>query len=236
MKKLACALMALGVAASIVTAASAAGIPSITVKKAPANVKIDGVYDDQWKNATLMTVGEKDATTASVGKIWGAVAEDCKVYIMWDKDYFYFFADKVDGVVTAPITDPGAGAPWLDDSIGMFLAYPTEGGFKVPISVPTPDGEILMGWAPVGPGSAEIRPEIGTAKFSKTKTGYNLECKLKWTELGDWSPKVGDVAKFTPLIMDRDDETGTDGSLWGQTMWCGDGDNAEVYADLKFVD
>lgn len=235
MKKQVFALMALGLVASLSAAVCAAELPSISVKKAPADVKIDAVFDDQWKDATLMVVGENDATTSTFGKIWGKVPDDCKVWVMWDANCLYFFAEKEDDVVTAPIVDPGAGAPWLDDSIGMFLEYPGGGGFKVPISVPTEEGEMLMGWAPVGPGGAQIRPEIGTAKFKMTKTGYNMEAKLLWSELGDFTPVVGDVAKFTPLIMDRDDESGTDNAEWGQTMWCGDGDNPAVYADMAFV-
>lgn len=231
MKKTVLSLLALGLMATVMGSVSAADIPSISIKKAPANVKIDAVFDDQWKNATLMTVGEKDPITAAFGKVWNNVAEDCKVWVMWDSSYFYFFADKIDGFVTAPITDTGAGAPWLDDAIGMFMRYPDGSGFKIPISVPTEDGEMIMGYAPVGPGGAAVNPDMGVAKFAATKTGYNMEAKLKWAEIGDWTPKVGDVVNFTPLVMDRDDN-----DLWGQTMWVGDGDNPDLYATTTFVD
>jgi hypothetical protein len=234
MKKLISALVALGALAMVSSMAAAEDFPTIACKKAAAPVKIDGIFDDQWKAATLINIAESDPIVAQYGKVWGQVPGDTKLYVQWDDTYLYFFAKKNDKLVCAPITDPGSGAPWLDDSIGMFVQYPDGSGFKAPISVPTPDGELLMGWAPVGPGNAEIRPEIGSAKVVKTSYGYDMEAALKWSEIGEWIPKAGDTIRFTPLIMDRDDEDTSSNDLWGQMMWVGDGDNPDVYGYMTF--
>ncbi len=167
---------------------------------------IDGVVDDVWADANVITTGKTvegaaDGATADVRTLWKG------------DDTLYVLAE-----VTDPVIDVSSGDPWVQDSVELFLdvGNAKAGGYgpndsQMRISV---DNVRSFGTGDVAAQDARL-----TSATARTATGYVVELaiSLRGQSGGQDDVALGGLDTFQGLDVQVND--GRDGSRYSVHTW-----------------
>lgn len=194
----------------------------VIAKKAGKVIKIDGNFAP-FSSATPIKM-ESDIFFKE-GTSWKSPKDlSANIYLMWDEANFYVYAKITDSYPL--VNSKTNGDIWDGDAIEILIP-------NYQIGLGTGDGRankpIIWIWqkrrSPVG----------GEIYVSKTlnPTGYVMEAKIPWKELGGIAPKAGNTIGFD-IAVDDADET------WqrkAQLIWNGDYlfyKDPDVWGQMKF--
>jgi beta-mannanase len=212
---------------------SSEGLINVAVAKVPAEkpvavakrTKMPIVIDGDFKpfSGSKPIVMDSDVFLKE-GSGWkGPKDLSAKIYLMWDDEFLYMYAKITDNF---PLTNSKTkGDIWNGDAI----------------EVTVPDYQIGFG---TGDGRANQpsiwiwrnnKPSSGKILAAKTlkPTGYVLEAKVPWKEIGSIAPKAGGSIGFDIAVDDAD-------QTWArkqQFVWSGDYlyyKDPDVWGTLKF--
>lgn len=198
-----------------------AEFPTYNAKFAQTPIKVDGVIDDQWKDAVKTPITPTDPVVKASGTVWDEVKAGGDFRVMWDNKYIYWaFSIKDDMLVT----DADDVNFWQNDCVSGFL-YDEAKEINIKFfTSPREDPYTCTGIV----GAGVERNDAVVTGVKIVDGGYNVEVALPWIEIAGVMPKADDAMAFTTLIIDKNDN-------WGQYMWVGDGDNVDNFASIKLV-
>jgi Carbohydrate family 9 binding domain-like/Glycosyl hydrolase family 26 len=190
-------------------------------KKAQYSLKMNGDFGP-FSGCTPIVMDND--TFLKEGSDWkGPKDLSAKIYLMWDSQFFYMYAKITDNL---PLTNSKTnGDIWNGDGIEVTLP-----GYQIGFG--TGDGRAnkpsIWIWQ-------KRKPSTGEIFVTKTidPTGYVLEAKVPWKEIGSISPKTGDKTAFDIAVDDAD-------QTWErkqQFVWSGDYlfyKDQDVWGALKF--
>jgi len=167
---------------------------------------IDGVVDDAWADANVVTTGKvvegaEDGASADVRTLWKG------------DDTLYVLAE-----VTDPVIDVSSGDPWVQDSVEVFLdlGNAKSGGYgpndtQMRISVDNVRS--------FGTGDAAAQDARLTSATARTATGYVVELaiELRGQSGGQDDVALGGLDTFQGLDFQVND--GRDGTRYSVRTW-----------------
>jgi PQQ-dependent dehydrogenase (s-GDH family) len=176
--------------------------PIINAKKRTTAITIDGNPNESiWEvtnNVTKTIIGSPNNTT--------------KFGVLWDSLYLYVAVSVTDANKYNESTNV-----WDDDAVEIYIDADNNGG----TSYGTNDRQYIKEW-----NSSTLWERTGqTANvlhaWANTATGYAIEMRIPWSNLGITNPALGFTIGFD--VANDDDDNG--GTRESQLMWSGDGDN-----------
>lgn len=214
---------------------SSEGLINMAVAKAPAEkpvavakrtktpIVIDGDFTPF--SGSVPIVMDSDVSLKE-GSGWkGPKDLSAKIYLMWDNEFLYMYAKITDDL---PLTNSKTnGDIWNGDAIEVTVP-----GYQIGFG--TGDGRankpIVWIWR-------NRKPSSGKILVAKTidPTGYALEAKVPWKEIGSFTPKAGGNIAFDIAVDDAD-------QTWArkqQFVWSGDYlyyKDPDVWGMLRFED
>lgn len=153
--------------------------------EAPKDMKLDGVIDDQWKDAMEFTIGEEDwFNDVSSDAEWPG--NTAKGYAMWDDQYLYVAVEAHD----ASHYQVGTGASiWMGDSIQMttdisrFTVPAYHGYNEIGFSLNSESG-VIENWNwYASPGKNVSAGGIFKIVRDEAASTTTYEVALPWSEL-----------------------------------------------------
>jgi len=208
--------------------AAAAKLPAEKVvavaKKRSGSIDIDGNFKP-FSGAVPIIMDS--AQFLKEGSGWSGPKDlSAKIYLMWDDEFLYVYAKVTDSFPFA--NSKTNGDVWNGDAIEIALP-----GYQIGLG--TGDGRankpIIWIWQ-------KSRPSAGGKIFAAKAldpTGYILEAKIPWKEIGSVQPKSGGSIPFDIAVDDAD-------QTWErklQFVWSGDYlfyKDPDVWGILKFED
>jgi len=171
------------------------------VVKATAAPVIDGVMDEAWDRSpdfssnvyVTQNNGEPDENWDIYDKVddWNDMDFDFRA--MWDDDYFYFFANVRDDMISVE-----AGADHEKDSFELYFDGDNSKNEVVEAGVSAYDDNDKQLRA--------IYTDTPTENiaFAATDLGWDIEWRISYDELG-WTPEAGFDIGFDVQLNDQDD-------------------------------
>ena len=188
--------------------------------EAPENMKLDGVFDEQWDGAMEFTLGEDDwvNTTDSDAEWPGNTA---KGYTMWDKDYLYVAVVVHD----ASHYQTGTGTSiWMGDSIQMttdiarFTVPAYHGYNEIGFSLNSENGAIEnWNWF-ASPGKNVSAGGIFKIVRDDATETTTYEVALPWSELLPTGVEF-DFRSLGFALIVNESSIDEDGEITGRTGW-----------------
>jgi len=194
----------------------------VVSKRALSAIKIDGKFAPF---ADVTPIVMDNDSFLKEGATWkGPKDLSASIYSMWDDNYLYIYAKVTDNF---PLTNSKTnGDIWNGDAIEFTVP-----GYQVGLG--TGDGRtnkpMIWIWqkrrSPVGGEIIAVR--------TSDPTGYVLEARIPWKELGGKSPKAGDMIGYDIAVDDADEK-------WErktQFIWSGDYlfyKDPTVWGSMKF--
>ena len=213
-----------------------------------AAITVDGIADEnEWSDAKKIEVSASCADVKNFGMNWNVSASDplnAKYQIKWDSKNLYLTEQRTDDVLL-PLTNDGAMDYLHCDATMLFLdlngskgsAY-AAGDYAVYIAPVGSDGKPVV-FLRNGQNGPLVERKLNTNEYqAEVKTGengnYTLEIALPWSlfQTVAFAPKDQLSVGMTLLTIDHDVTTDNGGR---QIMWCGQGDDQQAWAELKFV-
>jgi len=161
-----------------------------------------GRVSDEWtENGSVILLGQASQTLYRPAKWQGIVDKSAVIHLAWDEKWLYFKADVLDDKLMQASTT-GA-EPWQGDSFELFFnVQPGEqrtSCFRQISLVPAlqPDKKLEV----ICPQADFLGVEGKTVVYEK---GYSLECRIPWSNLAPFRPKVGALLGFQIMLDDRD--------------------------------
>lgn len=195
--------------------------PAVTAKKARNPIIIDGSFGPFYGSSPIIM---DSAAFLKEGSGWSGPKDlSAKIYLMWDSEFLYMYSKVIDNFPLA--NSKTKGDIWNGDAIEMTVP-----GYQIGFG--TGDGMTnkpsIWIWQ-------KSRPSTGTIFVTKTMnpTGYVLEAKVPWKEIGAVAPKAGSNIAFDIAVDDAD-------QTWErkqQFVWSGDYlfyKDPDVWGTLKF--
>ena len=183
------------------------------IVKVPAGgVTLDGDLSD-WAGVAGIAMADDP------GNGRGAANNSANVKLAWDPTYLYFAYDVTDTELLAIQTARDASALYKDDAIELYIdpqgdgsgaSFMTTTDYKLISSVQ----EVLGDTKGTGTSSTQdasynaasfLAQAVahGTVNGGGTDTGYSLEAKVAWSDLGV-TPADGKFMRIDPAVDDRD--------------------------------
>jgi hypothetical protein len=207
-------------------------VPSITV---------DGNLSD-WSNITAISMADNSGRT-------GGVDNTAKVKLAWDDTYLYAAYDVTDTELLALQTARDASNIYQDDAIELYID-PQGDGASATSMTPTDYQflanilEAMSDYKGDGAGGKDgsflansfLAQAVanGTVNASGTDTGYALELRIAWSDLGV-TPAAGNFMRIDPVVEDRDGAgpPPTQGFDWAGLT--GNYNNPSAWKDVRLV-
>jgi hypothetical protein len=220
--------------------APASVVSAYNIVKVPA-VTVDGNLSE-WANIAAISL----ADDPNNGR--GAANNSAKVKLAWDDTYLYAAYDVTDTELLAVQTTRDASDIYLDDAIELYID-PQGDGATAP-NMTTTDYQFLanirnavgdkngdgVGGKDAGFNAASFLSQAvtrGTVNATGTDTGYSLELRIAWTDLGV-TPASGHFMRIDPAIEDRDGNPATNSVFdWG--TFSGVYNNPSGWLDVQLV-
>jgi hypothetical protein len=176
-------------------------VPSITM---------DGNLSD-WTGVAAISMADNSGRT-------GGVDNTAKVKLAWDNTYLYAAYDVTDTELLAVQTARDAANIYQDDAVELYID-PQGDGATTP-SMTATDYQVLSnileamsdynGNGAGGKDGSFIANSLlaqasarGTVNAAGTDTGYAIELRIAWTDLGV-TPAAGHFMRIDPVVDDRD--------------------------------
>ena len=188
MKKILASALAVCMMAALSVAASAADYNASSALN--NEIVVDGVKDAAYVSApAVMSVAE-----ATEG---GATGD---VYMAWDNDYLYVFADVTDEAVTAAADVTSI---WANDSIEVYINLSgAEGNITDINAAQYTAGPSYTAWAGGGL-HRDNNMDASTFAYTYTDTGYTMEMAIAWGD--EYTPAEGASFPFCAGVNDDAD-------------------------------
>jgi cellulose/xylan binding protein with CBM9 domain/fibronectin type III domain protein len=184
-------------------------VSAYDIVKVPA-MTIDGNLSE-WANITAISMADNSGRT-------GGVDNTAKVKLAWDDSYLYAAYDVTDTELLAIQTTREASNIYQDDGIELYID-PQGDGASATSMTPT-DYQFLSnileamsdlkGDGAGGKDGSYLANSFltqavtnGTVNATGTDTGYTLELRIAWSDLGV-TPAAGNFMRIDPVVDDRD--------------------------------
>jgi PQQ-dependent dehydrogenase (s-GDH family) len=207
-------LAVLGLLAALATNLYAQ-VPVVSAKKRTGTITIDGnVNESLWQFNNTITK-----------PIIGTTNNTAKFAVLWDSLYLYVAFTVTD----ASRFNESANA-WDDDAVEVYIDADNNGG----TSYGTNDRQFVKEW-----NGSTIWEKGGkttgvTHAWANTATGYSVELRIPWSNIGIINPAIGFTIGFDAASDDDDNGAARE----SQVMWSGDNDNWQYtrnFGDLVLV-
>jgi beta-mannanase len=179
----------------------------VAAKKTAKPIKIDGNFGP-FSGVAPITM-DSDVFLKEGSEWKGPKDLSAKIYLMWDHQFLYMYAKITDNFPL--VNSKTNGDIWNGDAIEITLP-----GYQIGLGAG--DGRankpIIWIWQKTRPSAGG---EITTIK-TVNPTGYVIEAKVPWKEIGSISPKAGEKLPFDIAVDDAD-------QTWErklQFIWSGD--------------
>jgi beta-mannanase len=186
-------------------------IPSVkkvaVAKKTLKPIKMDGVFTPFAQTTPIVLDSINNYQEGTKWKGWKDLSS--KIYLMWDAQYLYVYAKVIDNM---PLTNSKTkGEIWNGDGIEICMP-----GYQIGLGAG--DGRAnkpsIWIWQK---NKASAGGQIFTKKLTAQPSGYIIEAKIPWKEIGFFDPSKGKV-DFDIAVDDAD----TTWQRETQLVWSGD--------------
>jgi len=189
--------------------------PVVNAKKRTGTITIDGnVNESPWQ------------FTNTISKpIIGTTNNTTKFAVLWDSLYLY---------VAFTVTDANkfneSANSWDDDAVEVYIDADNNGG----TSYGTNDRQFVKEWNVSTIWEKSGKTTNVTHAWANTATGYSVELRIPWSNIGITNPGIGFTIGFDAAGDDDDNGAARE----SQVMWSGDNDNWQYtrnFGDLVLV-
>jgi hypothetical protein len=171
---------------------------------------IDGNLSE-WANITAISMADNSGRT-------GGVDNTAKVKLAWDDTYLYAAYDVTDTELLALQTARDAANIYQDDAVELYIDPQGDGAGATTMTATDyqflsnileamadyrGDGAGGKDGSYLASGFLAQAVTTGTVNASGTDTGYSVELRIAWSDLGV-TPSAGNFMRIDPVVEDRD--------------------------------